>query len=82
MWPQNLEGKKKKCCLTGPLIFFPLYLGSIIKSMLESEIEKEITETQPRTIESLVLVGRVKARARDVLYDINTGRMSDQILDG
>lgn len=45
--------------------------GSIVKSMLESELQKEITEAYPRKMESLVLVGRVLARERDVLYDVN-----------
>lgn len=51
---------------------FPLHSESIIKSMLEGEIQKEITEAHPRKTESLVLVGSVPARERDVLYDSNT----------
>lgn len=55
-------------------------MGSIIKSTLESEMQKEITKAYPREIESLVLVGRVPAR---MFYMILTpGRVSDQILDG
>ena len=51
--------------------FFSLHSGSVVKSMLESEMQKEITEIYPRKMESLVSVGRVPARERDVLYDIN-----------